>query len=189
MDVRKFHRRSIRLKGYDYTSPGAYFVTLVTKDRQCLFGEVQVEEMYLNPFGVLVDNEWCRLGERFDKIVVDEWIVMPNHLHGILLIVNDMNLDKESDHPNVQSGQRSSSKEDTLLPGSMGAIVGAYKSTTTRLINGLKCCPGAKIWQRNYYEHIIRNEGEWEAIRKYIRNNPAEWELDRENPNRGRAKE
>jgi putative transposase len=179
LDAQKHHRRSIRLKGYDYSQPGAYFVTLVTWQRECLFGEVVSGQLRLNPFGRLIHNEWQRLGDRFSRVVLDEWIVMPNHLHGILMVV-------ENDMDNVDVGARQKSSSETgesslasplqavshtgpgVASGSLGAIIGAYKSTTTRLINGLRRTPASPVWQRNYYEHIIRNEDELEAIRAYI---------------------
>jgi putative transposase len=215
-DPTKHHRRSIRLKGYDYTQPGAYFITLVTWGRECLFGEVFSGEMHPNPFGRLIGNEWERLTNRFSKIVLDEWICMPNHLHGILMMVEN-NMDnvvdgavgarqkssRETEKPSIASPiyssdievgarQKSSGKTgDASLasplqntPGSLGAIIGAYKSTTTRLINGLRRTPGLPLWQRNYYEHIIRNEDELKSIRAYVRDNPVRWELDPDNPTR-----
>jgi putative transposase len=181
LGIQKFHRRSIRLKEYDYSQTGAYFVTLVTVDRACLFGEVEAGVMRLNPFGSIVENEWRRLGERFERINLDEWVVMPNHLHGILLIV-------EEDVNRAGTGEMQG-KATGAPPGSLGAIVGSYKSITTRMVNALRRTPGELVWQRNYYEHIIRNEDEWEAIRSYIRNNPPQWELDRENPYHDRVTE
>jgi len=169
------------MKGYDYTQPGAYFVTVVAYGRQIIFGDVIDGVLQLNEFGFLVETEWRRLWQRFDWVVTDEIIVMPNHVHGILFIVY---------HDTVGAGQKNSdqSGESSLAPplqnspGSLGAIIRAYKSTTTRLINGLRHTPGVPVWQRNYYEHIVRDEKEMDAIRQYIQNNPAQWELDQENP-------
>ncbi len=180
-DPQRHHRRSIRMKGYDYTQPGAYFVTVVAYGRQIIFGDVIDGVLQLNEFGFLVETEWRRLWQRFDWVVTDEIIVMPNHVHGILFIVY---------HDTVGAGQKNSdqSGESSLAPplqnspGSLGAIIRAYKSTTTRLINGLRHTPGVPVWQRNYYEHIVRDEKEMDAIRQYIQNNPAQWELDQENP-------
>ena len=92
-DLKDYHRRSIRLKGYDYTQAGGYFVTLVTWGYKCIFGEIVEGNMHLNPYGTLVVNEWRRLENRFQQVVVDEWIVMPNHLHGIILMVENESID------------------------------------------------------------------------------------------------
>lgn len=176
-DPEKHHRRSIRLKGYDYTQPGAYFITLVTKGRECLFGEIESGVMQLNRFGHLAENEWIRLGVRFKRVVVDEFMVMPNHVHGILVIREDDPNGTEETIP----GNAPIAKSESL-----GTIVGAYKSNTARLINSLRWTPGEPVWQRNFYEHIIRNDDEWRAIRDYIKNNPLQWEQDREDPMRHR---
>jgi REP element-mobilizing transposase RayT len=207
MDERKFHRHSIRLKGYDYTRPGAYFVTLVIEGRNCFFGEVEAGQMQPNSCGCLVENEWRRLEVRFKKVLLDEWTVMPNHLHGILVMVEEkINDNEDTWHPgarqegwtDVGARQGSSRKMEEssfaspllqrhisgAVPGSLGAIVGSFKSTTTRLVNGLRHSPGTRLWQRNYYEHILRNEEEWEAIRAYIHENPSRWKMDLENLNR-----
>lgn len=189
----KHHRRSIRLKGYDYSQPGAYFVTLVAHQREALFGKMVDGVVNLNGLGSLAMNEWCRLGERFENVIVDEFIVMPNHLHGVLFIQAN-----RLTHSNAIVG---AGQKDTILPGipplapplpnapgltpaSLGVIVGAYKSKTARLINGLRHTPGLPVWQRNYYEHIVRDEAELNRIRQYIQNNPLQWAEDRENPAR-----
>jgi putative transposase len=175
-DPLKHHRRSVRLKGYDYCYPGAYFITLVTRRRECLLGEIQEGVVHLSQIGRIVEQEWCKLGKRFAALVVDEFIVMPNHVHGILLIMKerlvDRNLAIETSSINLVHGVKS---------GTLGAMIGAYKSTTSRLINRLRRTPGAQVWQRNYYEHIIRNEREWKETRAYIYNNPLKWEQDEEN--------
>ena len=182
------------MKGYDYTLAGGYFVTLVIWGHTCVFGEIIDGNMHLNHYGTLVENEWRRLEKRFPQVVVDEWIVIPNHLHGILMIVEVESIDtvgarqRDSILSGVGVRQENSNQSggssfaSPLQPGSLGAIVGAYKSTTARLINGLRRTPGAPVWQRNYYEHIIRNERDLDEIRAYVRNNPLQWELDHENP-------
>ena len=189
-DPNKHQRRSLRLKGYDYTKAGAYFITLMTYQRECLFGEVLNGEVELSDWGYLALNEWRRLSQRFEMVSVDEIIVMPNHVHGILLI-------REESHA-VGAGQEQSPQSSsnplappllyppprpfaTENPRSVGAIGGAYKSTTARLINGLRRTKGAPVWQRNYYEHIIRDEDDLMRIREYILDNPLQWEFDPEN--------
>jgi len=198
------HRRSVRLQDYDYTLPGAYFVTLVTWQSELLFGEVVDGEVCLNTLGSLVENEWRRLGLRFGQVVLDDFIIMPNHVHGILLIEeNDVTGARQksdsvgarqeqpilsgksslaSPLPNTPPPNSLSNVPRGIISGSLGAIIGAYKSTTARLINGLRHTRGAPVWQRNYYEHIIRNEAELTRIQAYIQNNPIQWDTDQLHP-------
>jgi REP element-mobilizing transposase RayT len=168
-DPNRHHRRSIRLKGYDYSQAGAYFITLCTQDRACLFGRVMNGEMRLNDAGRMVLAEWNRLPERFPQVVVDAFVVMPNHVHGILVITDPA--------PTVGA--------TTRVAPTVGNIIGAFKSrVTVEYIRGVKT-PGwppfrGRLWQRNYYEHIIRNERALNAIRQYIMENPRRWHRDRE---------
>jgi putative transposase len=183
--LQNHHRRSIRLKGYDYGEPGAYFITLVTWHRDCLFGEVQDGKMLKNQFGRLAENEWTRLSTRFTHVLVDAFIVMPDHLHGILVITekdrDNIRLEDQTSPGNPSITEGGSSRLVGPAPGELGTIVGAYKSATARLINGIRRTPGGRVWQRNYYEHIIRNEQEWERIRAYILANPINYKDDQEN--------
>lgn len=153
------HRRSIRLKGYDYSSPGYYFATFCTQYRYYLFGKIIGGQMQLNDAGKMVEYQWVMLPERFDNIRIDQYMVMPNHFHAILQIV--------------------APKGDVL-----GDILGAFTSiVTVEYIRGVKENNWQpfpkKLWQRNYWEHIIRNEEELLRIRNYIKNNPLKWEIDR----------
>jgi putative transposase len=165
-DPNKHHRRSIRLKGYDYTQAGAYFITIVTQDRACLFGEVVEGEMRLNPFGEIVAESWQWLAMQYDYVELDEWVIMPNHLHGTIVITDD------------RGGSRTA---PTVKRKPVGRLIGAFKTVSTKRINEHRDTPGVPVWQRNYYEHIIRNEDDLEAIRRYIACNPLRWHLDREN--------
>ena len=195
------HHRSIRLLDYDYTRPGVYFVTVVTYQRECLFGDVISGKIVLSEWGSLAKNEWLRLGQRFEQVSIDEFIIMPNHIHGILSIVvgagqenmmnyGELNLSSPSSvgagqEITILSGESNLAPpllrgKSRLAPGSLGAIVGAFKSTTSRLINGLHHTPAAPIWQRNYYEHIVRDDNELTRIRAYIDANPATWQADQE---------
>ncbi len=196
MDRARYHRRSIRLQGYDYTQPGAYFVTVVTQNRVCLFGEIVTGRMRLNRLGKIVYEEWFRTARLrpYVELRPDEFIVMPNHIHGIIRIVDII------DDNNVGAGRRraptgrrrapTTTPGATLeqfgcpVPGSIPTIIRAFKSATTRRINEWRGTPGARVWQRNYWEHIIRNEKALERIRRYILTNPARWQMDRENPYR-----
>lgn len=156
----KHHRRSIRLKGYDYSQTGLYFITLCCQDRICRFGEIENGKIVLNDAGEIVKNEWLKLTGRFSNIKLHEFIVMPNHLHAILEIVAQNNTGT-----------------------TVGDIVGAFVSiTTVEYIRGVKNSGwepfDKKIWQRNYHEHIIRNEQSCIKISEYIINNPANWDND-----------
>ncbi len=164
MTPRVHHRRSIRLKGYDYSQSGAYFVTICTHNRGLLFEEEEVKK--------ILDKEWLNTGRIRQNVILDEFVVMPNHLHGIIMITQGVGA--YCDTP-LQNRFKSPSK-------TVGAIIRGFKSTTTRQINLFHKTPGIPIWQRNYYDHIIRNEYELNKIREYIKNNPLKWSLDRENP-------
>ncbi len=161
------HRRSIRLKDYDYAHSGAYFVTICTHGKECLFGEVATDTMRLNDYGEIVTDCWMAIPSHFQSVELDEFIVMPNHVHGIVLIASNI----KGEHP---SG--------TMMPGSLMTIVRSFKAAATKGINELRQTPGVTVWQRNYYEHIIRSEAETSRIREYIAANPLKWSTDRENP-------
>ncbi|GLI32783.1 transposase [Desulforhabdus amnigena] len=174
------NRRSIRLRGYDYSQAGAYFVTICTQNRECLFGEIVDGEMRLNTAGKIVADEWVKTEEIRNEIEMDEWVVMPNHLHGILVITGsgitphgEGDRRCRGDQPVAPTGPR---------PRSIGAVMAGFKSAVTKRINELRRTPGQKLWQRNYWEHIVRTETELNRIREYIWNNPAQWELDRLHP-------
>ena len=182
----KHHRRSIRLRGYDYAGPGAYFVTICTYRHAHLFGQVVDGEMQPNAFGEIVREEWFHTAEvRANVLLYDyEFVVMPNHIHGIIRIM-DAPADARSGDP--AGAQRrcapTDDKRPHVKPGSLGAIVRSFKSAVTKQINRLRGTPGARVWQRNYYEHIIRTDRALGAIRRYIAYNPIRWHLDRYNEN------
>lgn len=177
------HRQSIRLKGYDYSSAGAYYVTVCTFRRQQLLGEVADGEMVTNELGRIVEQTWMKLPEHFQYVTLDEFVVMPNHVHGIVFINEG-----RGDALNVIEGARLSDlNASPLRPhgtqrGSLGAIVQNVKSVASRRINRLRRMPGAPLWQRNYYEHVVRNENELDRIRRYVVGNPAKWDEDEYNP-------
>jgi putative transposase len=234
------HRRSVRLPGYDYAQPGAYFVTIVTRDRHCLFGQVVDDQMQLNRLGQVASHEWERLARRFQTVTVDAFVVMPNHVHGTI-ILNDTprrgaagqasdqshsmpcltagddpvrsrcapTHDPTADERSGAAGQTSDqghatpcltagddpqgfgcapTTDDTawgrVAPGSIPAIVRAFKSAVTLRVNLMRGIRGDVVWQRNYYEHIIRNDAELNRARQYIADNPLQWALDEENPYR-----
>lgn len=193
----KHHRRSIRLKGYDYTSAGSYFITICTHQRQCLFGEIIDGQMTLNKLGQIATDCWQVIPDHFPHTHLDTFVVMPNHLHGILVMIDDRSylnthplrsnsgkgiaLQCPYDNPRSPNDKPSLNKREfeKMIPGSLPTIVRSYKSATTKYINLLRNTPGTPIWQRNYYEHIIRDEPALQNIRQYIQNNPSAWQKDK----------
>jgi len=196
-DPKKHHRRSIRLKGYDYTQPGAYFVTICTYQRIHVFGEVVDGKMVLNETGKIARDEWFKTEEirPYVRLYKDEFVVMPNHAHGIIRIVDQVGTPRggvqngEEDTPAGQrTGQRTGQRPVPTwesfgkpVPGSIPTIVRAYKSAVTYAVNTAQNMRGAVLWQKNYYEHIIRNDRELQNIGWYIVNNHLNWQMDRDN--------
>jgi REP element-mobilizing transposase RayT len=231
------HRRSIRLKGYDYAQAGLYFITICCQNRACLFGDVVNGKMKLNDAGIMVENEWLKLPNRFQNIQLHEYVVMPNHFHAILEIVgatlvvapvrvslvdtpNEMDTQNETvaqnddnsqkgqpqkgqpqgiastmdtqnetdtqNDDNSQKGQPQKGQPQGIAPTgkTVGDMVGAFQSiATVEYIRGVKTLDwqrfDGKLWQRNYWEHIIRNEQSYLNISDYIINNPAKWADDK----------
>lgn len=159
------HRRSIRLKEYDYSLEGAYFVTICTHQKECLFGDITDAKMHLNQYGSIVQACWGDLPSHYPHVYLDESIIMPNHMHVIILI-------------GPSDGGVGARHALPLL----GTIVGSFKSAVARKVNLLRHTPGYPVWQRNYYEHIIRNDKSLEAIQVYIQANPLYWAKDPDNP-------
>ena len=207
------HRRSIRLKGYDYSQAGAYFITLCTQNREHLFGRIENGIMILNDAGRMVETVWNEIPQYYCGFYVHEKVVMPDHFHGIIEITEDETLftgqiqgnDNEfSGHvqghaptnDNSSSGQVQGNDNEssghaqghapTFKKMSLPDIVHRFKTlTTTKYIKGVKnsgwkSFPG-KLWQRNYYEHIVRNESDFNRIQEYIRNNPLKWDYEKNN--------
>ncbi len=208
-DPQKHHRRSIRLKGYDYTQPGAYFITICTHHRDEIFGEVVDGEIKLSPLGMIVREEWFRSAEMRKEIRLfeDELSIMPNHLHainwivetdGALLDLGKMHVVPSLGNPSIQQdahgqdqdargqdqdahGENQDARGASLrrVAGSLGSIIAGFKaSVTSRAKRELNM---AGIWQKNYFDHIIRNDRELNNIRWYIAHNPLNWQLDRDN--------
>ena len=178
-DLEIHQRRSIRLKGYDYSQGGAYFVTIVAQGRLCLFGDVVDGEMRANDAGEMVWRVWDGMPGRFPSIEMDEFVVMPNHVHGVIIIRQSLG--------SLVGGQGDSGVQRDTGATTVGDVVGAFKSLTTveygRGVRKLDWPPfDRRLWQRNYYERVIRDESEFSRVREYIANNPMEWEFDRENP-------
>jgi REP element-mobilizing transposase RayT len=162
------HRKSIRLKGYDYSQDGAYFLTICTRNKELYF------EVY-SELKEILRRHWVELPERFPYLILDEFIIMPNHIHGIIIV---------GATPAVAQTDWAGARPAPTV----GEIVGTFKSLCVNdwltYIKENKMNAVGKFWQRNYYEHIIRNEEELAKIREYIQNNPLKWSLDRENPER-----
>lgn len=161
-EIEQAIRFSFRLKDYDYSQNGAYFITICVQDKKYLFGEIVNHKMQLNKAGKMIDHQWHCLAKRYKQIELDEYIVMPNHLHGILIV-------------GAARGKNT-----------INEIIGAFKSISTgQYIKGVKNsnfrCFDRRLWQRNYYEHVIRNYKSLGLIREYIANNPLAWHLDRMN--------
>lgn len=204
------HRRSIRLQGFDYTSENGYFVTMVTQGRVNLFGEIRDDEIVLNEMGKIAAEEWFKTKELrpYVELLEDEFVVMPNHIHGIIWIVDAVGtidihgsrgtalLTEKSDIHGKGTARRAPTNDHDRAPttviaqtherfgkpvqGSLPTIVRAYKSAVTKRINLLRGIPGTPVFQRNYYEHIIGTEREYDQIAAYIANNPVNWILDNE---------
>ncbi|OQX20343.1 MAG: hypothetical protein BWK76_01845 [Desulfobulbaceae bacterium A2] len=196
------HRRSIRLQGYDYSQAGAYFITICTHHRQSLFGEIAGGEMRMNDAGRMVQTIWDDTPSRFDGLELDASTVMPNHIHGIMILPArrgescirpsscirpgcDHNRDhSKGDHNRDHSKGDHKDRPYGTLPGTVGRIIQAFKSITTHEYTvgvkktGWPPFPG-KLWQCNYWEHLIRNEMEFNRICQYIHDNPAQWESDK----------
>ncbi len=173
-DPEKHHRRSIRLPGYDYSQPGAYFITICTHNREYLFGDVADGKMILNEFGNVAQQCWLEIPQHFKHVKLDAYVIMPNHVHGIIFIVG-------SRHHNVGARHAVPLQFEQFgkpVPGSIATIIRSYKSAVSKQINQIRQTPGMPVWQRNYYEHIIRNEMDLHRIRQYIMNNPKNWEMD-----------
>ncbi|MDD5731704.1 MAG: transposase [Patescibacteria group bacterium] len=179
------HRKSIRLKEYNYSDPSDYFITICTQDRECLFGEVVDGEMRLNEVGKIVEQCYLEIPKHFSNIELDIFQIMPNHVHFILRIVDD--------DTDCRGGVPPPDKENILIQGgetpplrsekpTLGQMVGYFKYQSTKEINMFLENPGNRIFQRNYYEEIIKNEKHYSEVYDYILSNPQTWIRDKNNP-------
>jgi REP element-mobilizing transposase RayT len=192
--------------GYDYAQAGAYYITVVTYQRACLFGHIVEGEMELDEIGRIVEEQWLHTAEVRPNIELDEFVIMPNHFHGIIVIVDDVghaetvgasrrlahdvtrgvpDRARVPDWADRASRWLAPTKPDVRGPssGSIGAIMAQFKSVVTKHISRLPDMQGVRVWQRNYFEHIIRDDRELDRIRAYIAGNPSRWAEDDENPN------
>jgi putative transposase len=175
-------RKSMRLKGYDYTQNGAYFVTICSYERQCIFSNSVGDEIALNACGQIVKSCWDAIPSHYPFVELDCFVVMPNHIHGILTIVdlnNGQNVGAQHVAPLPPTPiEKKGITTNNVMPNSLGAIVRSFKSAVTRMIHQIENNPHSPVWQRNYYEHIIRNEDDLNQIRAYIVHNPLKWSSD-----------
>ena len=172
-------RRSLRLPGYDYKTPGAYFVTIVTHERRSLFGRVADYSVKLSTMGVIAQELWLEIPRHFSRARLDAFVVMPNHVHGLIILTWSPEVGARHAVPPPRAEAFGQPR-----PGSLPTIIRSYKSAVTRRINLLSQTPGKPVWQRNYWEHVIRNEAALSRIREYIAANPYRWPLDPLNPQR-----
>jgi len=172
-------RRSLRLKDYDYSSEGSYFVTICAQDKNKIFGNILNSEMTLNDNGNIALKCWNDLPNHYKNIKLDEFIIMPNHFHGIIIIDNDHNVGAIHESPlrnfNIDKKTYSKQRRNMLIP----KMIGRFKMTSSKQINLLRNTPTSSVWQRSFYDRIIRNEKELNETREYIINNPIKWELDK----------
>jgi len=171
------HRRSIRLKGYDYSKNGAYFVTICSHHHECIFGRISNGTMQLNTFGNIVQKCWIDLPIHYLNIRLDEFVIMPDHVHGIIFIENDPDY-------HVGAGFKPApTKNPKTKKHGLPEIIRALKTFSAQRINEIRNTPGQPVWQRSFIDRIIRDENELTRIRQYITNNPLKWQFDKENPN------
>ncbi|MBI5570546.1 MAG: transposase [Desulfomonile tiedjei] len=181
------NRRTIRLKGYDYSRPGAYFVTICTVHKQSIFGRVASGDMMLNALGHMVRKTWKQIPVHCSGTSLDEFVVMPNHLHGIIILEGAHVLSGADSLTRAASLQEDGQARGPAPTATLPGVIHHFKSFTTRLYVEHDAPPiwgisGRRLWHRNYFEHIIRNGASLNRIREYIASNPSRWELDRENP-------
>ncbi|GJQ59022.1 MAG: hypothetical protein D8M57_04350 [Candidatus Scalindua sp. AMX11] len=174
------HRRSIRLKEYDYSQEGFYFITICTHNHVCLFGKISDNKMVLNNAGKIAKEFWLDIPEHYPNTRLHEYVVMPNHVHGIIQIVNDVGVGVQDFEPLQQPKQN---KYQKTIPRSIGSMVRGFKIGVTKWfrknVRVQDFEPIPSVWQRNYYEHIIRNEQSYYKISEYIIKNPSHWLTDK----------
>jgi REP element-mobilizing transposase RayT len=173
-------RRLTRLQEHNYAAPGAYFVTVCTLHKEPILGEIACDSVVLSPAGAIVDEAWHDLSEHYPHLRLDAFVIMPNHIHGILFLSGPPLPDS------VGAGLRPAPThpDDTTASRRHGLseIIRAFKSFSARRINALRGTPGLPVWQRGFYDHVIRNDEDLARIRQYIITNPLRWSLDEENP-------
>ena len=168
------HRRSTRLQQYDYRWVGAYHITICTFQRLCTFGDVLDGRMVLNEVGRTVEEEWTKTPSLRSEVTIDAFVVMPNHLHGVLVF--------DDSNPDAAKGDTIQSTRFVRHKRSIGSVIAGFKSATTKRINIARNSPRQPVWQRNYHDQVIRGEPHLDHVRQYIAANPANWTKDEHNP-------
>ena len=175
--------RAMRLHGYDYGQPGAYFVTICVQHRECLLGTITDGKMQLSEMGQFVIEYWERIPQHFPSVELDEYVIMPNHIHGIVAwgiteAISSYLVGARSPRP-----QENNKNHRSEVPSpSLGRIMAYFKYQSTKRINQHRDRQGTRMWQRDYYDHIIRDDADLQRLRQYIQNNPMKWELDQLHP-------
>lgn len=166
-----YARKSLRLKGYDYRMGGAYFVTICAHRHADLFGTLDGDAVRHSAIGRIVVEEWDQTADLRPYIELDAFVLMPNHLHGVIVICGD----DDSNNRGLPSANAAQRNDGQLQAGSLGAVIGRFKGKVTRRVRRLPNYHNLQVWQRNYFDHIIRSENSLQDIRKYIMANPARW--------------
>lgn len=187
---RRADRRSLRWRDHDYAGTGTYFVTICTQGRDLLFGEVLNGEMRLNACGEIVEEEWMRTGVIRPEVEIDIFAVMPNHLHGLVTILQPVGAHggapEHSGDGELKRNARLPGRADRRLPlrapRSLGSLIAGFKQSTTVRINALRGTPGARVWQRGFFDRVVRDDGEFDRIACYIVTNPERWNRDGNHP-------
>ena len=172
--INRPNRRSVRLKEYDYSQSGEYFVTICTNNHECIFGNIIQEEMKLSPEGKIGQRYWEEIPKHFSNVQLDEYIIIPNHIHGIIILTESM----------VGTRHAVSLQEQFAKPviGSVPTIVRSFKSAATKRINEMRHTPSFPVWQKRFYDRVIRDDNELNNIRDYIRNNVLQWAIKSDDP-------
>ena len=158
---KRYRGKSKRLPGYDYSQPGKYFITICTKNHSCIFGRIEDNKTNLNQFGRIAKKYWIEIPEHFTNTVVDEFVIMPNHIHGIIIIKSNNDKNSNREYANRK-------------PKTVSTIIGSYKAAVSKTINQIRN-QNNSIWHSNFYDHIIRTYAELNKIREYIKQNPSNW--------------
>lgn len=172
--INQLHKE-IRLRDFDYSQEGGYFITICANNRKSILGKIENGKIKLSPIGEVVKRFWLEIPHHFKNVKSDAFVIMPNHLHGIIFLIEKC---RGGVSPPNHKGEVTSLLQKPIL----GQIIAYYKYKTTKFINASRHTPSVRVWQRNYFEHVIRSQNELNHIRQYILDNPLKWALDRENP-------
>jgi putative transposase len=183
----------MRLRGYDYSKEGAYYVTMCTLERECVLGKIKDRVMILSRIGEIIKSCWETIPDHFENVELGDYVIMPNHVHGVILLRGVPSRDGVTCGDNlICRGEVTSPLHDPSATepqrytpsrrATLGHVVALYKYQSTKMINAIRDAAGTRFWQRNYYEHIIRGAKDLEHIQKYIADNVSNWSEDEENP-------